>query len=181
MRIVAATNRDLEKEVAEGRFREDLFYRLKVFPIQCAAAARAPRGRAPCSLAIFFLERYAKEFGRSVQGFSQEAMELLMVEYKWPGNVRELENEVQRVGDPGGRGRAHRPRAPLRAHPPGREPARYKVHPTKGTLKQMMSQVEKWILREALKDHDNNKSQTAKTLGITREGLHKKLKGYGMT
>ena len=56
-----------------------------------------------------------------------------------------------------------------------------KVHPAKGTLKQMVAQVEKWILREALKEHDNNKSATAKALGITREGLHKKLKSYGMS
>jgi transcriptional regulator with PAS, ATPase and Fis domain len=55
-----------------------------------------------------------------------------------------------------------------------------RMHPTKGTLREMMDQVEKWMLIEALKEHGNNKSQTAKTLGITREGLHKKLKGFGL-
>ena len=54
------------------------------------------------------------------------------------------------------------------------------MHPTKGTLKEMIEQVEKWVLLEALKEHGNNKSQTAKTLGITREGLHKKLSKFGM-
>jgi DNA-binding NtrC family response regulator len=56
-----------------------------------------------------------------------------------------------------------------------------RVRPTKGTLKEMVEEVEKWILLEALREHGGNKSATAKTLGITREGLHKKLKGYGMT
>ena len=56
-----------------------------------------------------------------------------------------------------------------------------RVRPAKGTLKEMVEQVEKWILLEALREHDNNKTATAKTLGITREGLHKKLKNYGLT
>ena len=93
-RIVAATNRDLEKEVAEGRFREDLYYRLKVFPIT-VPPLRERREDIPL-LAGHFLKKYANEFGRTVRGFSQQAMELL-ASYKWPGNVRELENEVQRL------------------------------------------------------------------------------------
>jgi len=176
VRIVAATNRNLEKEVAEGRFREDLFYRLKVFPL-AVPALRERRDDIPL-LGAHFLKRYAQEFGRSVEGFSQEAMELLC-SYKWPGNVRELENEIQRLLIQADEGGLIQPE-----HVSGRirqvENLIDKVHPRKGTLKQMMGQVERWILRQALKEHDNNKSQTAKTLGITREGLHKKLKNYGM-
>src|SRR5690606_35254124 len=93
-RIVAATNRDLEKEVAEGRFREDLYYRLKVFPIRLPPL-RERREDVP-RLAVHFLERYAHEFGRPVGGISQRAMEFLQA-YDWPGNVRELEKEVQRL------------------------------------------------------------------------------------
>jgi len=175
-RIVAATNRDLEKEVAEGRFREDLYYRLKVFPIT-VPPLRERREDIPL-LAGHFLKRYANEFGRTVRGFSQQAMELL-ASYKWPGNVRELENEVQRLIiqlDDGGFVEPEHVSPRIRQV----ENVIDKVAPKKGTLKEMMEQVEKWILLEALREHDNNKSQTARTLGITREGLHKKLKNYGL-
>ncbi len=177
VRIVAATNRDLEKEVAEGRFREDLFYRLKVFPLR-VPPLRERREDIPL-LAGHFLKRYAHEFGRNIRGFSQQAMELLSA-YKWPGNVRELENEVQRLviqTDEGGFVEPEHLSPRIRQV----ENILDKVHPRKGTLKEMMEQVEKWILLEALREHDNNKSQTAKTLGITREGLHKKLKNYGLS
>jgi Nif-specific regulatory protein len=176
-RIVAATNRDLEKEVAEGRFREDLFYRLKVFPIRVPALRE--RSEDVPLLAAHFLKKYSQEFGRAVGGFSQQSMEMLR-SYKWPGNVRELENEVQRlviqIDDASFV-------QPEHLSPKIRQVENIldRVHPTKGTLKEMMDQVEKWILVEALKDHGNNKSQTARTLGITREGLHKKLKGFGLS
>ncbi len=175
-RIVAATNRDLEKEVAEGRFREDLFYRLKVFPIR-VPPLRERHEDIPL-IAAHFLRKYCQEFGRSISGFSQQAMEMLQA-YKWPGNVRELENEAQRlviqVDDEAFV-------QPEHLSPKIRQVENIldRVHPTKGTLKEMVEQVEKWILLEALKEHGNNKSQTAKTLGITREGLHKKLKGFGL-
>ncbi|MDQ3033906.1 MAG: sigma 54-interacting transcriptional regulator [Myxococcota bacterium] len=175
-RIVAATNRDLEKEVAEGRFREDLFYRLKVFPLR-VPPLRERHEDIPL-LAAHFLRKYCQEFGRSISGFSQQSMEMLQA-YKWPGNVRELENEVQRlviqVDDEAFV-------QPEHLSPKIRQVENIldRVHPTKGTLKEMVEQVEKWILLEALKEHGNNKSQTAKTLGITREGLHKKLKNFGM-
>ncbi|UJR79497.1 sigma 54-interacting transcriptional regulator [Sandaracinus amylolyticus] len=176
-RIVAATNRDLEKEVAEGRFREDLFYRLKVFPIR-VPPLRERHEDIPL-IAAHFLRKYCQEFGRSISGFSQQAMEMLQA-YKWPGNVRELENEVQRlviqVDDEAFV-------QPEHLSPKIRQVENIldRVHPTKGTLKEMVEQVEKWILLEALKEHGNNKSQTAKTLGITREGLHKKLKHFGIS
>ncbi len=178
VRIVAATNRDLEKEVAEGRFRKDLFYRLRVFPIKLPAL-RERREDIPL-LAGHFLSRYSEEFGRSVAGFSQTSMDLLK-SYKWPGNVRELQNEIQRlvihVDEDGDFVQ------PSHLSPRIRQVGAMieRVRPKKGTLKEMVEQVEKHILREALEEHNNNKSATAKTLGITREGLHKKLKSYGMT
>jgi transcriptional regulator with GAF, ATPase, and Fis domain len=177
VRVVAATNRDLEKEVAEGRFREDLFYRLRVFPIR-VPPLRERRDDVP-PLGSHFLRRYAAEFGRAVEGIGQQAMELLCA-YEWPGNVRELENEVQRLviqADDGGFVRPEHLSPKIRKA----ENVVERVRPTKGTLKEMVEEVEKWILLEALREHGGNKSATAKTLGITREGLHKKLKGYGMT
>jgi Nif-specific regulatory protein len=177
VRIVAATNRDLEKEVQEGRFREDLYYRLKVFPIVIPPLRE--RREDIALLAGHFLGKYAEEFGRDVGGFSQQAMELLQ-SYKWPGNVRELENEVQRLVIQLDDGEFVQPE-----HVSGRirqvENVLDRVRPEKGTLKEMVEQVEKWILLEALREHGNNKTATAKSLGITREGLHKKLKNFGLT
>jgi transcriptional regulator with GAF, ATPase, and Fis domain/pSer/pThr/pTyr-binding forkhead associated (FHA) protein len=176
VRIVGATNRDLEKEVAAGRFREDLFYRLRVFPLRLPPL-RERREDVPL-LAGHFLERYGREFGKPATGFSQQAMEVLQ-SYAWPGNVRELENEVQRLViqlEP------NEFVQPEHLSPRIRQVENLivRVHPAKGTLREMMDQVEKWILLEALREHDQNKSATAKTLGITREGLHKKLKSLGL-
>ncbi|HEX2673048.1 MAG TPA: sigma 54-interacting transcriptional regulator, partial [Polyangiaceae bacterium] len=94
VRIVAATNKNLEVEVKAGRFREDLYYRLKVFPIRVPPLRERRDDVAP--LARFFLDRYTREMGKSVPGFAQETLEILAA-YDFPGNVRELENEVQRL------------------------------------------------------------------------------------
>lgn len=177
VRIVAATNRDLEKEVAEGRFREDLYYRLKVFPLR-VPPLRERREDVPL-LANFFLQRYVKEFGREVEGFSQAAMER-MAAYQWPGNVRELENEVQRLViqvDDGDFILPEHLSPKLRESDAVSAPS---VSGATGTLRQIMDQVERALLVEKLAEHGNNKTATAKTLGITREGLHKKLKNHGI-
>jgi transcriptional regulator with GAF, ATPase, and Fis domain len=176
VRIVAATNRNMEKEVAEGRFREDLYYRLKVFPLR-VPPLRERREDIPL-LAQHFLARYSIELGKPAGGFSQQAMELLQ-SYDWPGNVRELQNEVQRLViqiDTGGFV------TPDLLSPRVRqiEGMMDKVKPTKGTLKEMMDQLERWLLIESLREHHNNKTAAAKSLGITREGLHKKLRGFGL-
>jgi Nif-specific regulatory protein len=176
VRIVAATNRNLEKEVSEGRFREDLYYRLKVFPIR-VPPLRERREDIPL-LAKHFLERYQAELGKPAAGYSQQAMELLQA-YDWPGNVRELQNEVQRVViqiEPGGF------ITPDFLSPRIRqiEGVIDRVKPTKGTLKEMMDQLERWLLIESLREHDNNKTAAARSLGITREGLHKKLRAFGL-
>ncbi len=176
VRIVAATNRTLEKEVAEGRFREDLYYRLKVFPLR-VPPLRERRDDVPL-IANHFLQRFSQELGKAAGGFSQQAMELLQ-SYEWPGNVRELQNEVQRLViqlDPGGFV------TPDLLSPRVRQVEGMvdRVRPTKGTLKEMMDQIERWLLIEALREHGNNKTAAARALGITREGLHKKLRAYGL-
>ena len=176
VRIVAATNRNLEDEVAKGRFREDLYYRLKVFPIRLPPL-RERREDIPL-LAAHFLERYGAEIGKPCGGFSQQAMEL-MVAYNWPGNVRELQNEVQRLViqfEPGAFATPELLSPRIRQV----EGLVTRAGATKGTLKEMMDSVEKFFLIEALRDHKNNKTNAAKSLGITREGLHKKLRQYGI-
>ncbi len=183
VRIVAATNRNLEKEVAEGRFREDLYYRLKVFPLR-VPPLRERREDVP-TLALHFLERYALEFGRTLAGFSQPALELLTA-YAWPGNVRELENEVQRAviqADTETYVTAELLSPRLReALPEGHEPSApgKPVTAPQASLRETMDRLEKGILTQTLSQHGNNKTSAAKALGITREGLHKKLKGFGM-
>jgi len=176
VRIVAATNRNLENEVKAGRFREDLYYRLKVFPLR-SPALRERREDIPL-LAGAFLKRYASELGKSVGGFSQQAMELL-VAYDWPGNVRELQNEIQRLVIQLDEGAFVVPEL-LSERIRCVEGVVGKAGVSKGTLREMMDQVEKYLLLESLRDHGNNKTNAAKTLGITREGLHKKLRSHGM-
>ncbi|MCA9626691.1 MAG: sigma 54-interacting transcriptional regulator [Myxococcales bacterium] len=172
VRIVAATNRTLETEVSEGRFREDLYYRLKVFPIRVPPLSER-REDIPL-LANFFLERYSREFGRKLNSLSQTATELLMA-YDWPGNVRELENEIQRCVIQAGDEELGGPEL-LSPRVRKVEGVVDRAGVTKGTLKEMLEQVEKYFLVECLREHDNNKTAAAKALGITREGLHKKLK-----
>ncbi|MCL2622173.1 MAG: sigma 54-interacting transcriptional regulator [Planctomycetaceae bacterium] len=94
VRVVAATNRDLEKEVAEGRFRHDLFFRLRVLEIIVPPLRK--RREDISVLAVHFLERFRRETGRKIDGFSQRAMRLLN-EYRWPGNIRELKNAIERA------------------------------------------------------------------------------------
>jgi len=176
VRIVAATNRNMEKEVAEGRFREDLYYRLKVFPLR-VPPLRERREDIPL-LAQYFLARYSTELGKPAAGFSQQAMELLQA-YDFPDNVRELQNEVQRLMiqiEPGGFVTPELLSPRIRQI----EGVVDRVKPTKGTLKEMMDQLERWLLIESLREHGNNKTAAAKSLGITREGLHKKLRAFGL-
>jgi transcriptional regulator with GAF, ATPase, and Fis domain len=184
VRIVAATNRNLEKEVAQGRFREDLYYRLKVFPLR-VPPLRERREDIP-ALAAHFLERYTREFGREIAGFTQAAIERLCA-YDWPGNVRELENEVQRaVIQAEGEsfiGPELLSQRLFGAGDAASEPATQAASEAPGpgeTLREIMDRFEKKILIQALAAHGNNKTSAAKTLGITREGLHKKLKGFGL-
>jgi Nif-specific regulatory protein len=176
VRVVAATNRKLEDEVAAGRFREDLYYRLKVFPIRVPPLRE--RRDDVARLAQHFLEIASREMGKPIAGFAQETLAALAA-HGWPGNVRELENEIQRLviqADPG-----------AFVTPDLLSPSVRKVEgmvqnlgATSGTLKDRVEQVERFIVLEVLREHDNNKTSAAKTLGITREGLHKKLKQLGI-
>jgi Nif-specific regulatory protein len=190
VRIVAATNRDLEREVAAGRFREDLYYRLKVFPLR-VPPLRERREDVPL-LATHFLERYTREFGRELTGFSPAALELLKA-YDWPGNVRELENEVQRAVIQAEHDSLVTPELLSARVRQGREAtvagsaaetdgdsAELGAGTGLGTLREIMDRFEKRVLIQSLAAHGNNKTSAAKTLGITREGLHKKLKGFGL-
>jgi formate hydrogenlyase transcriptional activator len=94
VRVIAATNRDLEQEVALGRFRADLYYRLNVVPIR-VPSLRERRADIP-QLVMFFVQRHAKRIGRIIEGVARESLDRLSA-YSWPGNVRELENVIERA------------------------------------------------------------------------------------
>ena len=94
IRLIAATNKDLEKMIKEGTFREDLYYRLNIVPI-CLPLLRERHEDIP-ALSVHFLKKYSEEMGKAIKGFTPEAMEKLM-KYPWPGNVRELENVIERT------------------------------------------------------------------------------------
>jgi Nif-specific regulatory protein len=176
VRILCATNRDLAAEVERGAFRQDLYYRLMVFPIRLPPL-RDRREDIPL-LAQHFLRRYCSEYRRNVPGLSQEVLDALQ-SYAWPGNIRELENEIQRLviqADADAWIEVGHLSPQIRKV----EGTLSRIAPKKGTLKDMMEQVERWLVTEALRDHDGNKTRTAATLGITREGLHKKLSKFGM-
>jgi len=176
VRIVAATNRKLEDEVSAGRFRQDLYYRLKVFPIEVPPLRE--RREDIAALAEHFLALHSREMGKPVAGFAQETLAAL-AGHDWPGNVRELSNEVQRLviqAEPG----AFVTPAELSASVRKTGALVEQTGAASGTLKDRVEQVERFILLEVLREHDNNKTSAAKVLGITREGLHKKLKQLGI-
>ncbi len=172
VRIVAATNRDLEAEVKQGRFREDLFYRITAFPVN-APPLRERREDIPI-LARHFLEIYAKDLGKPIVGFSQEALELL-TSYAFPGNVRELQNEIQRMVIQADAGAIITSEL-LSPRVRRLEGLVDEADTQPGALRDMMDQVERFLLGRSLKEHGNNKTAAARALGITREGLHKKLR-----
>ena len=177
VRVISATNRNLEEEVEQGRFREDLYYRLKVFPIRLPPL-RDRREDIPL-LARHFLSTYCREAKRPEPTFSPEALATLMA-YRWPGNVRELQNEMQRLVIAGTQGDFVMPDdLSERLRKPG--DLLDQVKPKRGGLKEMLEEVEKWIILDALREQANNKTATAGVLQISREGLHKKLARYGLS
>ena len=178
VRIIAATNRDLESEVAAGRFREDLFYRLNVMTLD-VPPLRQRREDIPL-LAHHFLQKYAARNRKTAKGLAPLAMDML-IKYDWPGNVRELENAMERAvilltGEHVTE--AQLPLNIVRKHP-GHEPSRRLAPAFDGT--RSLEEIEKEAILTTLEAMGGNKSETARRLGITRKTLHNKLKHYGET
>ena len=179
VRVIAATNVHLEKEMAEGSFREDLYYRLNRMPIQIPPL-RQRKSDIPL-LCRYLLANINQDYGRNVEGISFEAMKKLM-DYDWPGNVRELENVL---------GRAvifmkyHETRMDVQ-HLFFLEPQMKEVRPTSPifslkegeTLSSMMDHYEKKIIQETLMHMRGNKTEAAKKLGISIRNLYYKLAKY---
>jgi two-component system, NtrC family, response regulator HupR/HoxA len=180
VRIIAATNRDLEQEVREGRFREDLYYRLATVTIQLPAL-RERKVDIPL-IANSILEGSMKQLGKQVQGFTSETL-ACMQGYHWPGNVRELQNEIRHMlvmGDEDLLGAELLSPRVLRAAPEEDEAELQIFDDLDGTLKERVESLEARILKETLIRHRWNKSQAAKELGLSRVGLRSKLERYGL-
>lgn len=178
VRIVAATNRDLEQEVAQGRFREDLYYRLNVIALNIPPL-RDRLDDIPL-LAQHFLEKYAARNRKTAKGFSPLAMDML-IKYAWPGNVRELENIVERAVILMTGEHVTEKQLPsniVREHGGGSPIELGATAPAEGGLRSL-EDIEKEAILNALKATAGNKSETARRLGITRKTLHNKLKTYG--
>jgi transcriptional regulator with PAS, ATPase and Fis domain len=178
-RLITASNAPLEREVAEGRFRSDLFYRLSVVGFELPPL-RARRG-CIAALAEHFLEELAARNRSDALRFSDEALRILEG-FDWPGNVRELRNVVERaVALSQGEVVAVEDLPEAVRHPPAR-PAHLRAPGTgaPATLSESLQEAEIRRIREALTRHQNNRLRAAAELGISRMGLYKKLHRYGL-
>lgn len=179
-RIVLATNEDLSKAVAEGTFRQDLYYRVNVINIELPALRQRPSD-VPM-LARHFMEKICAEENRSLEGFDHASMRALQ-EYQWPGNVRELQNVVER--------------AVLLGKGPFLETTDLPSHICEGiftpsvapavtqqgvrqTLKEALEAPERQIILQSLRENNWNRNVTADQLGINRTTLYKKMKRLGL-
>ncbi len=194
VRIIAATNSDLEEMVAQGRFREDLYYRLNVIRLR-VPPLRERRSEIP-TIVNYYVNHYSAKFGRSDIQITPQAIDLLMVA-EWPGNVRQLCNEVQRVIARSENGTIITPEqlSPELRHmgapvtPPGTVTPigaggtgpSVTVPLQNVTLADALAEVERRMIAEALRKHNGNISRAARELGLTRRGLYLKLERHEMS
>ncbi|HEY5726494.1 MAG TPA: sigma 54-interacting transcriptional regulator, partial [Methylomirabilota bacterium] len=177
VRVLAASNQDLKELIVQGRFREDLFYRLNVIPIEVPPLRR--RKEDLPSLVEYFIALFSAENGKRLKTMSVEALAYFLA-YDWPGNVRELRNMVERLvimvpRDVIGPEDLPPPLRPKEAPSGADEVQREK------TLREARDAFERAFILAELRAHDGNVTRTAEKLGIERSHLYRKLKGYGIT
>jgi len=184
VRIIAATNRDIDRMVAEGKFREDLYYRLNVITVQVPPLRE--RAEDVPHIAQHFLKRFAAEFGKPARWFSPEAIRLLK-DYGYPGNVRELENIIEHAVTFSNDETIGRASLPERLHEKTAAPGAAQAAPADFVLPDAgfnvddyLAGIEKRILLQALEKAGGSKTQAAKHLGITFRSMRYKLEKYGM-
>ena len=187
VRVIAATNKDLEAEIRKGTFREDLYHRLNVIPLRVPSLRERPEDITP--IALHYIKEYAAD-PDSPMRLSEGAMEALKG-YAWPGNVRELKNFIERLvimaeGAEIGVDDVLRLLPASRDVVGGQPPASFAhsaaQHATGAevSLKDARTEFEKDFILRKLKENDWNISRTAHALGIERSNLHKKIKAYGI-
>ena len=172
VRIVAATNRDLEEEVRKGTFREDLYYRLAVFSVRLPPLRE--RGKDIEILSERFRESACARHDSWVGGFSVDALRALRT-YHWPGNIRQLEHEIERaviLADEGGLIEV----ADLSDNVVGQRPVEdTDTQLPYGRLREVMAVLEERVIRRCLSEHGENRTRAAEFLGISRQALQAKL------
>lgn len=174
VRIVAATNRDLEMAVKDGSYREDLYYRLNVIPIMMPPLRERREDIAP--LISYFAKKYSLENGMPEKTFSDEALNRC-IEYAWPGNIRELENAVESaviLSDEESIGPDHLPQVAEMTMPTGARST------DQGTLSATKDLAEKAVIQRALEEAGGNRTKAAGLLGVTVRTIHYKIKKYGL-
>jgi transcriptional regulator with GAF, ATPase, and Fis domain len=165
VRVISATNKDLKAEVAAGRFREDLFYRLNVFPITLPKLIE--RREAILPLAAFFVAKFTQAFGKKISGFTASAKSALM-EYTWPGNIRELQNVIERA--------VILASEEIDIHHLNLESASEPLSSAEGLLKMN----ERETIRKLLAEAGGNRKKAAQILGISLRTLQYRIKEYGL-
>jgi two-component system NtrC family response regulator len=173
VRIISATNRDLEGKVREGTFREDLFYRLNVV-VMNILPLRERKEDIPL-LVDHFIERFSRDNGKEIKGVSVEAMDVLL-KYNYPGNVRELENIVERavvIARDSVISLRDLPFQELPSH------AAEGARSFKGSMRSAIEEMEQEMIQKALDEADHNQTKAASILGISERMLRYKLKKYG--
>ena len=187
--IIAATNQNIEKLVADNKFRLDLYYRLNVIPVDIPPLRE--RNDDICALANHFIKFFSRKFGKKISGFSQEALNALMV-YPWPGNVRELRNTVERAciltrGEEINDLEILFPAAALKQPGMTSAPVAAPVSAppvADGTFNMPcmpLAEAEKRVIKAAMTEAGGNKNKAAAILGLHRTTLYKKLEEYGMS
>ncbi|MDL1963131.1 MAG: sigma 54-interacting transcriptional regulator, partial [Deltaproteobacteria bacterium] len=174
VRLIVSTNRDLEEEARKGNFREDLFYRICVFPITLPPL-RERREDIPL-LAAHFLKKLTRKQKRPSARLTPHALNLFL-QYNWPGNVRELQNEIERALTLAGKDREIRKEF-LSEKINTSLSQKISIPATDCTLQKVTQQIEQQMIVEALEKTGNNRSKAARILGLTRQGLLNKIKRY---
>ncbi|MBM7116727.1 sigma-54-dependent transcriptional regulator [Archangium primigenium] len=186
VRLIAATNRDLQQEIDAGRFRKDLYYRLAVVPL-VLPALRERRGDIPM-LAAHFVEKYNRKLNKKIEGITEDALALLQA-YYWPGNIRELENLIERVlllaDGPSITARdLPEPVRQATTPPPAAPAAPLEAAPGEGGLKDIVrmkaAELEKDLISKALDETGGNVTRAARLLQISRKSLQTKMKEFGL-
>ena len=180
VRIIAATNRNLEDDVKTGKFRQDLYYRLATFAVEIPPLRERKEDIVP--LAISILNESMELLGKHVKGISEEALHCFET-YQWPGNVREMQNEIKRMlvlGQKDYLGSELVSEHILHATPDESVADMTILNSVSGTLKERVETLEARILKETLIRLRWNKTQAAQELGLSRVGLRNKLERYGL-
>lgn len=176
-RVILATNEDLSQAVTEGRFREDLFYRINVINLRVPALRERPNDILP--LAEHFLHKVCEETGREIEGIEPSAAAALQ-QYRWPGNVRELQNTIERAVLLGKQRRITAEDLPANMTSE-LSPAQAASAPRgRQTLKEALEGPERQIILQVLRENNWNRNATADQLGVNRTTLYKKMKKLGL-